>query len=130
MDAKPNLSRMPDYQHFNDIKDMEEMEELPKETWEDKFREAMEYFQRAGVMPEVSKDEDNGGDDNDNGEEGVEEEKYTERYLKRMKSWVADINIDNLPKVTRKNMENYAKGFGDKFTSELMEATGDLRESV
>ena len=72
MDTKPNLSRITDYQYFNDIKDMEGMEELPKETWEDKFCETMEDLQRAGVRPKGRKDEDNGGDDDKNGEEGEE----------------------------------------------------------
>ena len=47
-----------------------------------------------------------------------------------LKSWVVDINMDNLPKVPRKNRDNHANGFGDDFTSEFMEAMGELRESL
>ena len=47
-----------------------------------------------------------------------------------LKRWVADINMDNLPKVPSKNRGNYAKGFGDDFTSDFMEAMGELRDSV
>ena len=96
-----------------------------KDTWEDKFFELVEDLQRAGVRPEGIKDYDT-GNNNDNGEEGEEEEKYLERYLKRMKdaydrgelkSWVEDIDVDNLPKVPSKNRDNYAKGFGNDFAS-------------
>ena len=47
-----------------------------------------------------------------------------------LKIWVADINMDNLPKVPSKNRENYAKGFGDNFTSNYMEAMGELRDII
>ena len=47
-----------------------------------------------------------------------------------LKSWVADIDMDNIPKVPRKNRDNDTKGFGDDFTSEFMEAMGELRDSV
>ena len=101
---------------------MEGMEYLPKETWEDKFCKAVEDLQRVGVRPKWSEDDDDGGDNDDkNGEEGEKEEKYPERSLQRMKDayergglkiWVADINMDNLPEVPRKNRDNYAKGSG------------------
>ena len=51
---------------------MEGMEDLPKETCEDKFREAVGDFQRAGVRPEESKDEDNSDNDDNKTEEGEE----------------------------------------------------------
>ena len=54
----------------------EEMEELPKETWDDKFHEAVEDLQRAGVRPTGSEDNEDGGNNEDNGDEGEEEEKY------------------------------------------------------
>ena len=39
-----------------------------------------------GVRPKGSEDDNDGGDNDDNnGEEGGKEEKYPERYLKRMK---------------------------------------------
>ena len=41
-----------------------------------------------------------------------------------LKSWVADIDMDNLPKVPSKNRDNYSKGFGNDFTSDVMEAMG------
>ena len=52
------------------------MEELPKETWDDKFHEAVEDLQRAGVRPTGSEDNEDGGNNDDNGDEGGEEEKY------------------------------------------------------
>ena len=72
MDAKPDLSRIPYYQYFNEIDNMEGMKELPKETWGDKFSEAVKDLQREVVRPKEGKDEDNGGED-DNREEGGEE---------------------------------------------------------
>ena len=53
---------------FDEIDDMEEMEELLKETWEDKFCEAVEDIQRMGFSSEGSEDDDNSDDDDDNGE--------------------------------------------------------------
>ena len=47
---------------------MEGMKDIPKDTWEDKFREVVEYLQKAGVRPEGREDKDNSGDNN-NGEE-------------------------------------------------------------
>ena len=44
--------------------------------------------------------------------------------------WVADTYMGNLPKVTIKKRYNYVNGFGDDFTSDFMEAMGDLRDSV
>ena len=38
--------------------------------------------------------------------------------------------MGKLPEVSINNKDNYAKGFGEKFTSDLMEAMGDLRDSV
>ena len=46
---------------------MEGMEELPEETWEDKFCEAVEDLQRAGISPKGSKDNDGGDNNDDNG---------------------------------------------------------------
>ena len=48
------------------------MEELPKETCEDRFRDAVEDLQRPGVRPEESEDNDDGGKDNEKREEGEE----------------------------------------------------------
>ena len=88
----------------------------------------MEDLQRAGVRPRESKEDSEGGDD-ENEEEGEKEEKDPEQYLKRMKDtygrgelkiWVADINMYNLPEVHSKNRDNYDKGFGDNFTSDFM----------
>ena len=47
-----------------------------------------------------------------------------------LNSWVADINMDNLPKVPIKNRDNYAKGFKEDFTLDFMEVMGELRDSV
>ena len=50
---------------------MDGMEEIPKETWEDKFFEAVEDLQREGVRPKGIKEDDDGDkDDNIRGEEG------------------------------------------------------------
>ena len=49
---------------FDEIDDMEEMEELLKETWEDKFCEAVEDLQRSGVRTGGSEE------NNDKGERG------------------------------------------------------------
>ena len=38
--------------------------------------------------------------------------------------------MDNLPKVPSKNRDNYAKVFEDDFTSDFMEAMGELMDSV
>ena len=59
---------------FNDIDYIEGMEEIPKDTWEDKFCEAVEDLQREGVRPEGSKDSKNGGDE-DNNRDGVKKKK-------------------------------------------------------
>ena len=53
---------------FNDIDYIEGMEEIPKDTWEDKFCEAVEDIQRMGFSSEGSEDDDNSDDDDDNGE--------------------------------------------------------------
>ena len=41
-----------------------------------------------------------------------------------------DIGTENLPKVYSNNRDNYPKGFGDNFTSDFMEAMGELRDNV
>ena len=98
---------------FIEIYNIKVMEDIPRETWEDKFCEVVEYLQRAGVRTEGS--EENGGGNDDNREEGGEEEKDPERYLKRMNdkyvrgglnSWVVDIEMYNLPNVPRNNRDN------------------------
>ena len=46
---------------------MEGMDDLPNETWEDKFSEAVKDLQREGVRPLGSNDDNIGGDDDENG---------------------------------------------------------------
>ena len=43
--------------------------DIPKETWEDKFREALEDLQREVVRPKGGEDDDYGGENNNNDRE-------------------------------------------------------------
>ena len=61
MDSKPDLIRILDYQYFNEIYDMEGMDDFPKETWEDKFCEAVEDLQRSGVRTGGSEENNDKG---------------------------------------------------------------------
>ena len=101
----------------------------------------LEDLQRARVSHEGREENVDGGNNNDNnkGEEEEEEENDRKQYVKTMidtydradlNSWVADIDMDNLPEVPRKKRGNYAKEFRNDFTSDFMEALGELRDTV